>query len=228
MKNIYKDQFLEVYEGDSLLAADVVPVKSCKLAILTPLGKKNINEHYPEMVKLNYDTDPKDYLATVYADFTNAWVKMLDDVLTEDGNIVVGCLPKEKDDISKALLSRGYSMTEEFIVDMTALPMMSDMAKAYKHNIDLYLIFNKTGFATKIGADKFDYPKDLLRKIIKKCTQAGDIVFHPFSNTAKVAAITPKLFTKCIVISDDPYWCQVAVDRATDEERDKYWSKDLM
>lgn len=236
MKEFYRDPkgFLMIYEGDSLQAEEVVPVKSVQLITLTPIALKNIGEHYPALWTKHLATDKKNYKNLAWNEFTQNWITLMDKLLKDEGHFFVGCWEAEVAVISAVMKTTGYDLVESLVFDLAKFQNHPDLEKAdggpsaYKQKNDYYLLFNKTGVKTDIDMNKIDYPKQLLREVVKVITQKDDVILQPFGNTSKIAVIAPALFRKCICISTDPYWCQVALERATDEIKDRYWSRNLM
>lgn len=211
MDRVYDANNITVYFGDSILSGEVVPANSCQIAMFTPYAQKNFKDH-------GYKTD--------YIMFIGNYIRAFDKLLTDDGSFFVGCIPPDVKILTEMFAIEGYKLAENLEFDVNRLG--ERMAGLYKWKSNPYLVFNKQGIGSGIDMDTIPYPKELQRQFILKMSKEGDTIFHPFANTAKPAAICPKFNRKCIVVSDNKYWCDVAYGRATDKTIDSLFSGDLM
>jgi hypothetical protein len=211
MHKAYDIPNLRVYFGSSLLSSGVVANKSCKIAMFTPPSEKNLLDHGYSMT---------------YTDFIDEWIRLFDKFIVDDGSFFVGCIPPDVDLLKERFALQGYKFAENLEFDNGKLP--DSIAGKYKWEKNPYLVFTKSGIGSGLDVDTIAYPKELQRQFILSMSKEGDTVFHPFANSSKPSAICYRINRKCIVISNDRYWCTVAYKRATDDAFDAEFSVGLL
>lgn len=211
LEKTYEDKTIQLYLGDSLEADLLIIPKSCQGIYFTPYAPKNLDTHYPDMKYQNY-------LDMVISKFSG--------MLTDTGHFCVCCLPYEKTDLAKAFVAAGFQYAQEYAIDVDKLNEKTSMTATNTYKKNFYIVFSKVKLPGVLNPSDW-HPKELLRQIVFLLTREGDLIFHPFMNTAKPVRISFELGRRCIGISDAQDFCDIAAKRLTDQDTEERFSRGL-
>lgn len=228
MKPFYEDELITLYNGDSLEILPTLPAGSVDLLLTDP----PYGVAFRSNVRIKkFDKIAND--ATFSPTWNKAWAQAAVRLLHDDSHIYSFC-----DDTTLGRWRDLFESIERVKLKRTLVwhkggGGIGDLEGDYAHETE-FAVFAQVGRRSLNGKRESNVlkyskvppgqmvhptekPVDLLRYLILKSTEPGDVVLDPFSGSGSTLRAAKDLGRRAIGIELEEKWCEITADKLAQE-----------